>query len=144
MSSAPRASLRRNRQAGQVVILFVLVLVVLLGTAALVVDLGYAYYTKRSLQASADAAALAGASGLPNSSTALDRAREYSGSEAGKNERDNVPPVTTSVTAKCVSIAPCNPVNAIVVEETTTVSTRFARILGFDEMEVTARATACS
>ena len=52
--------------------------------------------------------------------------------------------MTTSVTTKCVSIAPCNPVNAIVVEETTTVSTRFARVLGVDEMEVTARATACS
>jgi uncharacterized membrane protein len=49
-----------------VVVLVVVMLVVLLGFAALVIDVGYAYYAHRQLQASADAAALAGAQELPN------------------------------------------------------------------------------
>jgi len=145
MSPAPPAALRRtHRQSGQILVLLALVLVVLLGISALVIDLGYAYYTQRSLQASADAAALAGASGLPDSSTAVDRAREYAGSPGGKNRRGNIPPVQTEVTMRCISVAPCNPVNAIVVVERTVVPTKFARVLGFDEIEVSARATACS
>ena len=48
----------------------VLMMVVLLGFAALVVDVGYAYYAHRSLQSSADAAALAGAQELPNATNA--------------------------------------------------------------------------
>jgi hypothetical protein len=46
--------------------------VVLLGMAAMVLDVGYAYYTHRSLQASADAAALAGAQELPDPARAQD------------------------------------------------------------------------
>jgi hypothetical protein len=51
---------RRNR--GQVLVLFVLALVVLIGLAALGVDVGYWYSVRHELQRSADAGALAGAS----------------------------------------------------------------------------------
>lgn len=142
---SPRSLLRTSRdESGQVFALLAVALVVLLGMTALVLDLGYAYYVKRSLQASADAAATAGAMELPDAGAALTRAQEYSGSHGGRNERGNLPPVTTSVTAKCLSRAPCNPVNAVVVRQTAEVKTLFARVVGFETLTVGARATACA
>ena len=141
----PFSSLRRARdESGQVFALFAVALVVLLGMTALVIDLGYAYYVKRSLQASADAAATAGALELPDAGAAVSRAQQYGGSKGGKNERGNIPSVTTAVSTKCLAIAPCKPVNAVVVRQTTKVRTLFARVLGIDTLNVQARATACS
>src|SRR5262245_9881679 len=122
----------RGSQSGQVIVMFAICLVIVLGMAALVVDVGYAYYVKRQLQASADAAALAGAQSLPDPATASATAFAYGGGDGGKNENATVPPVTTKVTTKCVSVAPCNPVNAIVVEQSAVVPTRFAKLLGLD------------
>ena len=135
---------RLSRECGQTIVLVVLALTSLLGMAALAIDVGYAYYVQRSLQASADAAALAGASELPNGPTATAIARTYSASDGQKNARANVPGVSTSVAAKCVSIAPCFPVNAVEVTESVSVPTRFARVLGFDTFDVNVRSTACS
>lgn len=115
---------------------------VLLGMTALVVDVGYAYYTKRALQASADAAALAGAQELPDPRAAAGRASEYSGSPGGKNARDGIPAVTSASTACREDGVPCRPANAVVVKETADVRTKFARILGLDTLTVSARAVA--
>ena len=135
---------RARDESGQVLVLLVVAIVALLGIAAFVVDLGHAYYVQRSLQASADAAATAGALELPNSSAAIGVARDYSGSPGGRNERENVPNVQTTVSTRCLSIAPCAPVNAIVVRQSATVRTFFARVVGLDTVTVSARATACS
>src|SRR4051812_50183813 len=54
-----------NSEQGQVLVVVVLSLVALLGMSALVMDVGFAWYAKRQLQASVDAAALAGAQALP-------------------------------------------------------------------------------
>lgn len=51
---------KNNR--GQILVLVALSLVVLIGFAALAIDIGYFYHTKNQLQGAADAAALAGAS----------------------------------------------------------------------------------
>lgn len=51
---------------GQIIVLFVLALVVLIGLAALGVDVGYWYSVRHELQRSADAGALAGASRFIN------------------------------------------------------------------------------
>jgi Flp pilus assembly protein TadG len=139
-----RARRRLRKESGQALVLIVLSLVSLLGMAALAVDVGYAYYVQRSLQASADAAALAGAQELPNGSTATAIARTYSASEGQKNARANVRGVTTTASAKCVSIAPCYPVNAVEVRESVSVPTRFAKVLGIDTFDVNVRSTACS
>jgi Putative Flp pilus-assembly TadE/G-like/von Willebrand factor type A domain len=123
----------------------VLFLAVLLGMAAMVLDVGYAYYAHRSLQASADAAALAGAQELPDPALAETVARDYSSSTGGKNERDNVRNVTTSVSTKCIQSVPgCDPVNAVTVEERAVVETMFAKVLGRDTFNIRARSTACS
>jgi len=134
----------RGNQSGQVIVLFALGLIVMLGVAALAIDVGYAFYVKRSLQASADAAALAGAQSLPSPGAATATAFQYGGAEGGKNHTANVPPVSTTVTTKCVSVAPCNPVNAIVVEQSAVVPTRFAKLLGVDSFHIDVKATACS
>ena len=131
-------------ESGQVFAIVAVALVVLLGMTGLVIDLGHAYFVKRALQASADAAATAGATELPDAAAATATAHRYSGSRGGKNERPNVPGVATSVTAKCLSRAPCNPVNALVVRQSADVKTLFARVLGINSLAVSARATACS
>jgi hypothetical protein len=133
----------RNDERGQVVVLLAVTLVVLLGCAALVIDVGRAYVAKRHLQASADAAATAGALELPSPGNAETFALNYSGRDFAKNDNNKLPPVSTTVTTKCVSIAPCNPVNAVVVEQTTVVPTIFAKVLGIDHFTIRAKATAC-
>ena len=101
---------RPQDERGQVIVLMVLMMVVLLGFAALVVDVGYAYYAHRSLQSSADAAALAGAQELPNATQAETIARQYSSSAGNKNNKGNINNVTTTVTTKCVvSLGGCAP-----------------------------------
>jgi hypothetical protein len=129
-----------------VLVLVLLFLVVVLGMAALVIDVGYAYYAHRSLQASADAAALAGAQELPDGNRATQVANEYSGSAGGKNARENVPGVQTTVTTKCITSIPgCDPVNAVVVtEKAANVPTIFARVLGIDSFNINVTSTACS
>jgi Putative Flp pilus-assembly TadE/G-like/von Willebrand factor type A domain len=126
-------------------VLAAITLAVLLGMAALTIDVGFAYYTQRSLQASADAAALAGAQEMPIGGDAEGVARAYSASPGGKNARENVPGVVTDVETKCTpSVGPCEPVNTIVVTQTASVSTRFAGVLGLDSFTVRTRAAACA
>ncbi|MGZ8783390.1 MAG: pilus assembly protein TadG-related protein [Gaiellaceae bacterium] len=137
--------MRPQQERGQVVVLVVVMLVVLLGFAALVVDVGYAYYAHRQLQSSADAAALAGAQELPNAALAEQVAREYSSSDGSKNEHDDIPDVVTTVTTKCINSIPgCDPVNAVVVLEKAPTKTFFAGLFGIDTFKITARSTACS
>jgi len=56
--------MRRNREAGQTLVLFALGLTVLMLAAGLAIDMGYLRYQKRRMQAAADAAAIGGASEL--------------------------------------------------------------------------------
>ncbi|HKN45951.1 MAG TPA: pilus assembly protein TadG-related protein, partial [Propionibacteriaceae bacterium] len=135
----------RPRERGQVLVLaLIFVVVVLLGIAAMVVDVGYAYYAHRSLQSSADAAALAGAQELPNVANATSAAKNWGGSSTGKNAHNNIPGVSTNVTTKCInSLGPCTSANAIVVTETSTkVPTIFAKVVGIDHFSISAKATA--
>jgi Putative Flp pilus-assembly TadE/G-like/von Willebrand factor type A domain len=139
-----RIALLRHSERGQVIILLIVILIVLLGAAALVVDVGRAYLIKRHLQSSADAAATAGALELPDPAAAQSFAENYSGRDGARNDNNKLPAVTTVVTTKCLSFAPCSPVNTVVVEQTTKVPTIFARVLGIDEFTIRAKATACS
>jgi putative Flp pilus-assembly TadE/G-like protein len=123
----------------------VLFLLVLLGMAAMVIDVGYAYYAHRNLQADVDAAALAGAQELPDASRAQAFAYDYSGRAGAKNDSPNVSNVKVTVSTKCLTKIPgCDPVNAVVVEEKATVKTLFAGVLGINTFDVRAKSTACS
>ena len=74
----------RKDERGQAIVLMVLALVVLLGMAALVLDVGNWFHTKRQLQATSDAAALAGAQKLPDDpSAAATMAMNYANQNGG-------------------------------------------------------------
>jgi Putative Flp pilus-assembly TadE/G-like len=60
----------QRRQSGQVMVLFALALVAMVAVVALVVDGGYIYVQRRTVQTAADAAALAGARALREASLA--------------------------------------------------------------------------
>ena len=62
MATGARSS--RARERGQVLVIFVLSLVALMGAAGLAVDMGRFYSERRFLQNAADAAALAAANAL--------------------------------------------------------------------------------
>src|ERR1700730_8395465 len=83
--------LRRDR-SGAVAVLVGVLIVVLAAFSAIVVDLGYLFYAQRTLQASADAAALAGAQdlNLGTGGTAIATAIAYSGVTGNKNANANL------------------------------------------------------
>jgi hypothetical protein len=62
---------------GAIIVFVVVSMVVLLGCAALTIDVGYIYNARADLQNTADASALAAAWALPNQSGARDAAVEY-------------------------------------------------------------------
>jgi hypothetical protein len=69
---------RLRRQDGQVTVLAAVIIVGLVGMAALVVDVGSWFRQQRATQATVDAAALAGAQALPgNTATATALAKDY-------------------------------------------------------------------
>jgi Flp pilus assembly protein TadG len=135
----------RRGESGQATVLLGLALIPLIALVGLVIDIGYGYYVQRSLQASADAAALAGAQNLPDPSSSAALARQYGATPGARNHRTNVGDVTETITTKCLTtVLGCAPVNAVVVDESAEVSTIFLRVLGIDSFQVKVRATACS
>ncbi len=151
LSCALRHAYKDER--GQVLPFVMLLMVSLLGMAALVIDLGHAYFCYRELQAATDAAALAGAQGLPNDTAAKSQALLYSAVTGNKNARSNLTGVTmvsgypllkclTTLTNQGVACsAPAN-ANAIVVKEQVDVPMYFASIFGISTLHENAIATA--
>jgi Flp pilus assembly protein TadG len=148
-------------QDGQALVLTSLALVVLLGFAGLVVDIGRAYLVQRQLQQAVDAASLVGGQTLPDSAEAKAQAIVYSatGKNAHANSMSaNAPTVsfkclTTLVAQKVpcqidpVAGTPCstsampNGCNAVQVTQSADVPTTFARLF-IPKFTVTARSTA--
>lgn len=81
---------RRHRRGG-VAVIIALSMVVLMGFAALVVDLGYARLVQSQLQSAADAAAMGGAARLDGTVAGLDDARETAVAVAAMNEVRKAP-----------------------------------------------------
>lgn len=146
---------RLRREEGQVLPLVAAgLLVVFLGFSALLVDVGRAYLVRRQLQATADAAAIAAADALPDIAAAQAAATAYGGSSTGKNKIAGQP-VSETVTPWCLKslpycygntpgAAPANgQANGLVIQESATVSTLFAKAFGFDSFTINAKATAC-
>lgn len=138
-----RGHLKLRDERGQSLVIVVLFLIVMLGFAALILDVGHAYLAQRRLQASVDAAALAGADGLPTVAAATALANAYG--SGGSNTPLKVDNVQMTVSTKCLATAPgCSPANAVVVSESAAVPTVFAKVLGINSFTVHATATACS
>jgi hypothetical protein len=134
--------------------MIVLMMTLLLGMAGVAVDVGGAYVSYRELQASTDAAALAGGYVLPNAN-ATTVATNYSGVSGAKNAYANLPGVTmvsgypkteclttlTNAPYNMPCTAPAN-ANAIAVRQKVTVATHFAKLFGFGSFQIGASATA--
>jgi len=60
---------KRNSESGQVVVLAAGAMLLMIGMAALAVDIGFLYATRRNMQTAADAAAIAGVNALQADST---------------------------------------------------------------------------
>jgi putative Flp pilus-assembly TadE/G-like protein len=125
-----RALYRRSDERGQVAVLFAVFLAVLAGAAAMATDVGSWYRADRAAQATADAAALAGAQGL-NFSTAdaAALAEEYAEKNGGGD-------VTISFATRVV------PNDLITVTVARPAPGYFSKVFGIEEVEVEARATA--
>ena len=129
-----------------------LMLVALLAMTAVVVDLGHALFAYRELQASSDAAALAGAGTLP-SALAPVVATTYSAIPGGLNVHSNLPGVTMVPgypQLRCLAtlqaqgeacVAPVN-ANAVTVKQQVSVPMYFTRVFGRSSMTLTAISTA--
>lgn len=89
-----------RKQRGQAMVLTVLFSTGLLGMSALVLDLGSWMRAQRDLQAVADAAALAGAQGLPDTGVANALAREYT----NKNNSLGLAPQVTFPAADTIQV----------------------------------------
>jgi hypothetical protein len=95
----------RRDERGQAIVLMTLSLVVIMGMATLVLDVGSWYHTKRRLQGTADAAALAGAQLLPNdSSGAQSQALTYANKNGGDVAGANITVTSTVLTNDTISV----------------------------------------
>jgi hypothetical protein len=122
----------RRDERGQAIVLMTLSLVVIMGMAALVLDVGNWYHTKRRLQGTADAAALAGAQLLPNdASGAQSQALAYANKNGGDVASGNIA-VTSTVL----------PNDTISVRARKTEAGIFSGILGIVSADIDARAKA--
>jgi hypothetical protein len=121
---------RCREQRGQAMVLTVLFITALLGMAALVLDVGHWYRTKRDLQAVADSAALAGAQALPgNTGLAASLAQQYATKNGGP-----VPTVTFSSTLL--------PADTIHVSVTRNEPGFFAKVFSINSATIGAKAAA--
>jgi hypothetical protein len=133
-------------QSGQVLPMVMVMMIGLLGMCGLTMDVGRVFIAYRQLQSSTDAAALAGAYTMPDSSAST-VSTSYSGAAGNVNAPFGSPTVTTTVALKCLSslssacAAPTN-ANAIRVTETQVVPMTFARLFGTNSMTISATATA--
>ena len=117
---SPSPARGENRQAGQALPLVAVFIIVLMAIAGAVIDIGNAYRVHQQLQASADAAAAAGADNLPDTGAALAPRAAYSSRDDGKNPIVGAGNVTISAIADCsTSRKFCNPANTVHVTEST-------------------------
>ena len=139
-------------QDGQVLPVMAFVMIGILGMGGMVLDMGHVYYSFNELQASTNAAAMAGAQTLPNSNAAT-VATNYSSVAGNLNAHGNLPNVqmvsgypvvkclTTLTNESIPCVAPAN-ANAIIVKQQVAVRTYFAGLFGFPTVTLTATAAA--
>jgi Flp pilus assembly protein TadG len=120
----------RKSERGQAVVLVVVFMVVLLAASAAVLDVGSWYRADRDLQATVDAATLAGAQALPDDggeATAL--ANEYAGKNGGGV--DSIDISATTIANDTIEVVGSRPAPGF-----------FSKIIGIDSVTVNATAKA--
>src|SRR3954449_4141589 len=131
-SRAKRAICRLRDESGQAIVLSAVWMLVLLGMAGLVIDVGSWYRAQRNLQSDADAAALAGAQELPADTAA---AGVMAQSYATKNGY--------SLTASGIAFSGVTvPNDSITIKVKSPSPTFFTKLFGINSVDVAAQATA--
>ncbi len=150
-----------RNQSGAVAIIVAFALPALVGIGGISVDVGYLYYAQRTLQASTDAAALAGAQVIGTGASASNAVTTYSATGTLNANSSLTSPAVTA-TFKCFSSTgiPCSTnqtpscavtssscvgtsgANGVQVVQTAQVPTFFAKIFGISTVNISATATA--
>ncbi len=154
--SSIRKFLMEERAQAMPVIMFGLV--AFLGFAGISIEVGHGYFAVAELRSSTSAAALAGASGLPNQAKATTYAQNYSSIDTGLNRNGimSVQPTGLVTAFYCSSTVsgwgtPCQDsngnytssgANVMTVTQTAKVPTWFAAMFGVPNFNITATATA--
>lgn len=152
MMMRARQDVPDNRHRGVVAVQVAVVMSVLLGCAALTVDVGYIYNCRGEMQSVVDASALAGASGLPDSiGVANHRALEYAGRNAVAGSPLSVDETGVTIgywNSASATFTPANGAELVSPNAVRVVGTRsgvelfFAGILGVTSTEVSKVASA--
>ncbi len=122
----------RKDERGQAIVLSVLALVALLGMSALVLDVGNWFRTKRRLQATADAAVLAGAQQLPNNASAAQAmALDYANKNGGDVKAADITVTSTFTTNDTISVKAGKTEDGV-----------FSKVMGIDNANIDASAKA--
>lgn len=123
---------RFRSERGQAMVLTTLFIVALLGMAALVLDLGTWFRSQRDLQAVADAAALAGAQELPDSTAlATARAGEYTSKNGGPSAGVSFSSTVAGFGADTIHVELERPAPGF-----------FAKVFGVNSVDIRAKAAA--
>jgi hypothetical protein len=157
----PRRSFIRRflmEERGQALPVILFGLTAFLGFAGISIEVGHGYYAVQMLQASTNAAALAGAALLPNQTTAATYATNYSSIATDKNANGvlSVQSTGISTTFSCSTTVsnwgtPCQTsngdysssgANVMIVTQTAAVPTWLAGMFGVPNFNITAKATA--
>lgn len=115
-------------QAGSSIILLAIFFTALAGASGMVIDLGAAYIEKSTLQNALDAAALAAAQDLPDTTAARNRAKEYAD--------------LNGITLADADITFQNGNKRIIIEHTSTQDNYFLKLFNIASMDIDARAGA--
>lgn len=117
-----------NSRKGSTMVIFAFALIVILGIGALVTDIGLVIAEKQNFQNAVDAASLAAAQDLPDTSRAINTANYYI-QQNGYNASD-------------ISITFSNSNKTINIEGTKTIDYMLAKVLGFDDIAIYPSASA--
>jgi|CZKF01.1.fsa_nt_gi Flp pilus assembly protein TadG len=88
---------------GQSLPMLAITMLVFIGIAGITIDLGHAYVARQQLQTSTNAAALAGAAALPDTTTATTQVTTYSAQAGKKSATPNLTNVTITPTFQCLT-----------------------------------------
>ncbi len=134
---------KRKSESGQVAVLATGAMLLIIGMAALVVDVGFLYATRRNMQTAADAAAIAGANALQASLTCSSSSCPAAQDVAKLNGFTDGGPNSTTVTVGPPTVTP-NPSTGTYVQVTVaqTVPTFFMKAVGFPTVSLSTTAVA--
>ena len=127
----------RHRSSGQILVLTSLMMIAIIGFAALAVDIGFLYTSRRRMQTAADAAAITGATALRDGQS-VNSAAKTGSSLNGFTDGQNSVTVTVNNPPSSGTYAGNSAYVEVIVKQPQ--PTFFLRVLGFTTLNVNTRA----